>query len=271
MNTIYIDVLFLINFSVDYMALYLTGKALRFGMRRLRLVIASLLLAFYALWALLLCASYPLLILTAVLAGALGCLIAFRVRSVRTLFRQFLVFTGISCLSSACMMLLYRILSHMLANADMHDNGMKVLVFIVLAVLSGCLIGLGNHLLTDVRGEKAVEVEIQMNGRRGRFHLLVDSGNLVRDPMMGKCVVFLGEREAVAAFGDRIKQADYLASRRCIVSVTGVNGKELILAYRPDTILCKGKPVDALMAVLPKCSVGKYDGIFPAALCIGEI
>ena len=51
MNTVYIDVLFLINFTVDYLALYLTGKTLRLPLHRWRLIVVSLVGALYALWA----------------------------------------------------------------------------------------------------------------------------------------------------------------------------------------------------------------------------
>ncbi len=47
MNTVYIDVLFLINFTVDYLALYLTGKTLRLPLHRWRLIVVSLVGALY--------------------------------------------------------------------------------------------------------------------------------------------------------------------------------------------------------------------------------
>lgn len=77
MNTVYIDVLFLINFSVDYLALYLTGKALRLPLRRARLIGVAVGGAVYALWALLLCEHYILLIASAVLVCLLGAWLAY--------------------------------------------------------------------------------------------------------------------------------------------------------------------------------------------------
>lgn len=266
MNTVYADVLFLINFSVDFMALYLTGRALRRPLRRWRLILTSVLLSLYALWALLLCSTYLLLILTAVASGVVGCVFALKCEKVREGLITCFVFLGISSALGGILLLLYRVMATLFTGVSMRDNGMKVLVFTLLTAVSGILIALGNHFLTDVRGTKAAEVTVTIAGRHGTFHLLVDSGNLVRDPIGGRSVIFVKENAAVHAFGEEIRREDFLPERRRAITMTTANGKGILLAYRPDAVCIGGRTVDALVALLPHLSVKQYDGIFPAGL-----
>lgn len=266
MNTVYADVLFLINFSLDFMALYLSGRALRRPLRRWRLILTSCLMSLYALWALLFCSSYILLILSAAAAGMIGCSFALKCTKVREVVSTCLVFSGISSAFGGILVLLYRLMARCLVGVSMRDNGMKVLVFTLLTAVSGMLIALGNHFLTDIRGTKAVEVSVTIGGRQGTFHLLVDSGNLVKDPISGMPVVFLKENVAVRVFGREVQRQDYLPQKRRAVSLTTANGKGILLAFRADEVRLTGKKVDALVALLPSVSVGQYDGIFPAGL-----
>ena len=217
MNTVYIDVLFLINFSVDYLALYLTGKALRLPLRRARLIGVALGGAVYALWALLLCEHYILLIASAVLVCLLGAWLAYPMQKIRTLWRS---------------------------------------AFFYAAVCA--LLGGGVSLL--------VSVSIRIGERCGTFHLLVDTGNLVREPVSGKQVIFLSRSASRRVFGSLVETAEYCPERRRVIPMDWGNGKQMLLSILPDRAEADGTAVDAYVAVIPQDRVRQYDGIFPAAL-----
>ena len=70
MPVVYIDVLFLINFSADYLVLLTVGKLRRIRLRRWRLICGALFGGLYALPAFVLIPSYPLLLLSVLLSGA---------------------------------------------------------------------------------------------------------------------------------------------------------------------------------------------------------
>ena len=266
MNTVYIDVLFLINFSVDYLALYLTGKALRLPLRRARLIGVAVGGAVYALWALLLCEHYILLIASAVLVCLLGAWLAYPMQKIRTLWRNAFFYAAVCALLGGGVSLLYRVISGLFRGASLHDNGMKVLVFTVLTAISGALIALGNHLLTDVRGTKTVSVSIRIGENCGTFHLLVDTGNLVREPVSGKQVIFLSRSASRRVFGSLVETAEYCPERRRVIPMDWGNGKQMLLSILPDRAEADGTAVDAYVAVIPQDRVRQYDGIFPAAL-----
>lgn len=268
MNTVYIDVLFLINFTVDYLALYLTGKALRLPLCRWRLIAVSLGGALYALWALLLCRHYAVLLSSALCVCMLGIRFAFPRTKCRYFVRNSFLFAAICAILGGSVSFLYRILSHCLGGAAMRDNGMKVLVFTLLTAISGILIALGNHLLTDVRGTKSVNAVIWMDGQSTRFHLLVDTGNLVREPVSGKCVIFLSRATARRVYGERMESTAFHPERRRAVTLDWGGEKHLAFSILPDRIEVDGKAVDAYVAVMPQNTLRQYDGIFPASLLL---
>lgn len=266
MNTVYIDVLFLINFTVDYLALYLTGKTLRLPLHRWRLIVVSLAGALYALWALLWCRHYAILLSSALCVCVAVTWFAYPRTKGWHFVRNSFLFAAICAILGGSVSLMYRVLSHFLSGATMRDNGMKVLVFTLLTAVSGMLIALGNHLLTDVRGTKSVNVSICIDGRMTRFHLLVDTGNLVREPVSGKCVIFLSRVAARRAYGEHMESTIFHPERRRIITLDWGGEKRLAFSILPDRVEVDGKAVDAYVAVMPQNSLRQYDGIFPASL-----
>lgn len=266
MNTVYVDVLFLINFTVDYLSLYLTGKALRLPLSRIRLIMVATGGAVYALWALLLCEHYIVLIATAILVCLIGTHFAYPRQKFVSLLRNSFIFTAVCVTLGGLVSLLYRVLSHFLSGATMRDNGIKVLVFTLLTGVSSMLLAIGNHLLTDVRGTKAVTVSICINGKWGKFHLLVDSGNLVKEPVSGKRVIFLSQIAARKTFGDTFNSPGFCPERRRVITIDWGGEKRMLLSVFPDRLELDGSTLDAYVAVMPQEHIRQYDGVFPAAL-----
>ncbi len=270
MITVYIDVLFLINFSLDYMSLYLTGKLLRLKSARWRLFVASLVMAIWGVWALLWCASYLILMVTLIFTAALGCYISFCPLKKRFLAKSVftLCFVG-ACLGGA-MVLLYRFLGHLIPQVtEGNGGGVKVVVFGVIAVISGIFIACGNRLLTSVRGKETVDAYIRLlEDMAGSFHLLVDSGNLVCDPMSGRRVVFLSEKAAKRVFRIPFTQSTLPSYRLRPLFIETAVGKRQVTAILPQEIAVDGKQVDALVVLLPNGDFHGCDGLFPSALLI---
>ena len=113
MQVIYADILFMINFSADYLALYLTGKILCLRPRRIRLILAALIGAIYALPAMLFVRQAWLLLF---LSAAVLCLmvwVSFCYTGLRRYLRAILATLLISCLLAGAITLLYRGIAHL--------------------------------------------------------------------------------------------------------------------------------------------------------------
>ncbi len=267
MTTVYIDVLFLINFSLDYMVIFLCGKLFHLDMKRSKNIVASICMAIYAVWALLWCGSYLLLILTYIFVLLLACLYVYRVRNAKVLLKLFFMFNTLSALLGALIYLLYRFLSYMIPPViEGNGGGIKVVVFTVLAGISGVCIYFGNILITETKGEKCIDVTLAMNGKEYILHLLVDSGNIITDPISGRKVIVISSRCASRIFGKRINEMDYLSSRRRWICVHGVGGTKALQAFLPENITCKNTQIGALLAISQEDDFQGYEGLFPVSL-----
>lgn len=267
---IYVDVLFLINFSTDYLTLYLTGCVFHYSRSRARCVIASVILAFYGLWALLLCRSYVLLIISCFLSALGGNLFCYRLYHPRRLFSATFVFLGIGALLGSLVLLLYRFLSRILPGRELpRDSGSKVLVFTILCAVSAVLIYIGNRILCDVRGSKSARVTISFCGRTVTETLLVDSGNLLRDPISGRRVILVSVPLACKLFGPDWRRQDVHPTRRRLIPAETAAGKQTLIAFLPDDVHLGTRQIEALVAVGGQQDFHGYPGLYPSSLLSG--
>ena len=267
LTTVYIDVLFLINFSLDYMVIFLCGKLFHLKMRRARNILSAFLMSIYAVWALLFCGSYAILIISSMMVLLLSCAITYHIKRIRLLLKVAFIFGGISALLGAVVNLLYRFISSIIPPViGGNGGGMKVVVFTILAGISGICIYFGNRLLTSEKGIREVTANIEIGGVSLDVHLLVDSGNLLIDPISGRRVIILSKNSSKRLFGTHANELSYLSARRRWICVHGVAGRKALQAFLPEKITYNLKEIDALIAIGDENEYHGYEGIFPAAL-----
>lgn len=264
---LYGDVYFLVNFSVDVLALVLCGCFLRIRRRVWRILPAAFLGALYALLALLL-PPLPFVALLGLhlLAAALVCVVAYGGFGPAFFLRLLCGFYAVSVLLGGAVSALYSMLAQ--AFSDSLNGGgsaKKAEIFLLFALLSGVIIHIGGRVLSAHSLARTVYVEVECTGKRVRFTGLSDSGNLLTDPLSGKAVIVV-RREAIAPLlpsvcfrllsgeGEGIPLA--LRRRLRVVVAHGIGGGRAMLGYLPDCILLsqtedgkERRAVDALLAV----------------------
>ncbi len=267
MITVYVDVLFLINFSVDYIVLVLTGAVFHFRVKRWRELLAAFFLSVYAMWALLLCGSYVLLILTACAVIAGVCRFVYPTRSIGGYIKCILVFTALTFIFGGLVELLFRIMGYLTGGFVGEKDGRQVLVFAGLALLSGGMIYIGNRLLDRSRGVRYVQVAFELVNRTFRAQLMVDSGNLVCEPISGRRVLFLTE-----AYAKKCGLVKYINNNEDIIKIKRyvcietANGKRAVEAYLCDKIQVVDREVCGAVSIMQGGKGECCDGIFPSAL-----
>ncbi len=267
MTVVYVDILFLINFSLDYMTMYLTGKWMHLAMKRARLILVSFLLALYGLWALLFCASYYILILTSVLSSSAACAFLFKTKRLKKLISCVLLFHLISISLGTLCGFLFKLIETNIANTEDYSSAdKKIVVFTVLAIISGILVYIGNQLLSSTKYERELEAVIHLERYSFRLRLLVDTGNRVIDPISGRAVVFVSEAVLNHALGPHWKDDDFLMTRKRCICVETVAGKRVLPAFIVDNITINRLEQTCLLAVNQYTNFDGYDGIIPALL-----
>ncbi len=191
-QSVYIDLYFLVNFSMDLLCILITAALMHRKITRIRAILAAVAGGGYAIVALLLNAGGLLGFLgDAVIALAL-CVIAFHTR--RCAFRKTAVCVPIFLLTSmmmgGIMTALYSLLNRLeLPFETLQGDGLSVWIFALLSAVAGFATLRGGAFMGLSRKTKSVTVCATLFGKDITLCAMVDSGNLLRDPISGKSVI----------------------------------------------------------------------------------
>ncbi len=291
-TVVYGDVLFLTDASVDFLVLLLTGSLFHLRRRAPRILAAAAIGGVYSVLSLL--PDWPFLVALAVNVGvaALMCTVAYAPLSVGDFSKLVLTFYAVSVLLGGAIHALFSALADFFGTAGLGgvaSGGTRALSFLVYAAVSFVLIFGTSRLLAKRRDTHRVTVEISEEGKSMRVQGIVDSGNLLRDPVSGKPVILVRRAtvEPILPCGvcdafsrerqDKGKrELSDRAKRKMRVVVAGsIGGGSVLVGYLPDNIALfldekqkAKKSVDALVAIHDGDAkdFGGCGAIVPAAL-----
>jgi hypothetical protein len=156
--------------------------------------------------------------------------------------------------------------------------------FFFLAALGGVTTLLWGRLCARRARSKRARLSLSFRGKSAEFLCMIDTGNLLCDPVGGRPVVLIDSRAAGALFdrrllslaarGDSAGLCDLepdIAHRVRLIPAQSATGKGLLLALSPDSArLDRGKgeeAVEVLVAPVPLClEDSECSGLLPALL-----
>ena len=254
-QTVYIDLFFLINFSMDFLGLFIAAKLLCRKRRLLRLVLAAFFGGAYACFALVVpIQSY--LSLFSLLVDALACVImaliaVFERKYTRGVFSFAIVYGAISILLGGAMTALFSVfnrlgLDKLFASDGVEGDGISVYIFAIFAALSGLATLLGGRFFKKKSLRQGGTVEIEYRGRRASLNCICDSGNLLREPISQKLCI-LAELDALrpilsrelyksALTGDISALEGLDASRVRLIPTQSAVGSAMLIGLRADRV-----------------------------------
>lgn len=259
---VYVDLYFLINTCMDLLCLMLTSALLHRYIRRWRAILAAGIGGLYAVLSLFwgLTGGTELLIDAAVAVGM--CAVTFCNR--KTPFYRILLIGGayllVSMLLGGVMTVLYTQLNRLNLPLDRLDSdSLSVWIFALLAAVASFATARGGRLLGLAQRTKSVRIDLTLFGKQTTLTALVDSGNLLQDPLSGKSVIAV-RREALSdVLPPRLlricesgKVDDWLteyehAKKLRIIPVRTATGSALLPAFYPErlTVTHKKETYDA--------------------------
>jgi len=305
-HVIYADIVFLMNFCMDFLALFAAGKILGLKLSVGRLSLSSAFGAVYVIFTFMYDASKIIIpeMIIHITVSVVMCFIAFNIDSLLKFTKVFLIFY------SACFMLgggieaLYYLAGFVktdnTVNADFGTPSISVQTIVIFAVISIFIIIFAGSLFKRRSEIKETKITIGFMGKEVAVNAFVDSGNLVYDPISSLPVIivslnsvldlfdlktlefflydsvsYLGKRE----FNDTESIKNLQALKFRVIPVKSIAGANNILpAFFPDYIKYKKiskknksdlKEIRAVIAVDNKTNEKyneKYGGILPAAL-----
>lgn len=244
---VYADLLFLINFSMDYLCLYICVRILRRKMRLGRMLLAASIGGIYSVASLFLTASAPFSLLIDVGVSLVMCAIVFseKGRKLSSTLLCLFLFIGISMMTGGCMTAIFNLLNRLdLPLGDIEADGISTYLFAALAAIAG-LISLGSGELISRRSAvKECLLTVTLNEKKLTLRALSDSGNLVKDSLSGKAVILIDRNELSKItslsnfdnFAKGIAPSDKKIRGLRLIPINTASGKGMLVAALPDKL-----------------------------------
>lgn len=281
MKTLYIDVYFLINFTVDILALYFAAVFSKVPTNAVRVVLSAV---FGALSACLitLCVKTAILklavaVLSLFLMGILG---TKRVRLVRKM-KFTVAFIIFSALVGAGVFFIWGILDTYVygyVNSVVGTGvNRKILIFALIVLLSIGIFRILISLFSANEAEGSVEIEIKIGSKSVRAQAFIDSGNLAVDPMDMKPVLLIKRKIAEAIIPKSVIELcdpDLIdREMRCRIRLIPIARGDktcVLVGVRADSVavICgeRTEPIRVNIAIDKEGgSYGGYDMLIPSA------
>ena len=295
MQIVYIDILFIINFCMDFLSLYISGALLHLRQRQKPLLFSAFLGGIYAVFSVVFEGRKGLGFLIGIAVSLLLCFIAYgnEVNKFRFL-RLWIVFYFVSFLLGGVISSFYNMLTSLFSSynfsGDTIPKSKNAFLFLALAAFCSLLILLFRRIFSREIEERFCKLEIEIKGRKKKINALIDSGNLLEDPISAKKVIIVTLKSIKPIISDAlfkelskgidgIKNLPFEDSARIrIIPVSGIASNKIILGYRADKIevelIKNGKPVifsvDAIVGIISEesRSFSGYDAIMPESLIV---
>ncbi len=195
---VYADLLFLINAGMDGLCLLLTSRILHRKAKPWRVLLGAILGGIYAVAALLFETGRVLSLLLDAGVCLAMCGVVFAGRH-KEGARRLPLTAGVYFLLSMVMGGVMTAMYHLLNRAGMTSllselfpeggDGLGSWLFLLLALLGGGISLWGGRLAGRSRAVTACTVSVELDGKTVELRGMVDSGNLLRDPVGGRLVI----------------------------------------------------------------------------------
>ncbi len=240
-QSVYIDLYFLINLSMDLLCFFLTSRLLSYPFKAPRVLAAAVSGGVYACFALLVSVGGVWGVLLDLGACFLMSVIAvYRRGQMRQSATYALVYAAVSILLGGTMTALFSLFNKLGLDALMGSSedadGMSVWLFVVLAIISGVAAAFGGSLFRRKSARQRGELKISYSGRSVRLEAMCDSGNMLREPISNKLCVVVDSEAVAKMFPLGSLERTVGAERIRVIPTKTVNGEGMLYAVRVDAI-----------------------------------
>lgn len=267
-KVVYADVLFLVNFGCDLITVCLTARFCRLILKPLRAAAAAAFGAFASVLITLFLDGI-LSYFAGVPVAGLICLFAFG----KTRFIELLRRTAIMW-SSAC--LFYGAVSAFGSAVNKYFNNSGRIAAAVACAAAIPAVLIASRIRRDKEEKRSALVKFSVCGTTVSLLCLVDSGNLLKEPISGDPVLVVASSAAPRLPDDVVsyllcgsgEPPAEIMPRVRIIPAKAVTGTGLLRAIRPDALLVNGEEKRAYISLSDagKGAFGTYDGVIPPSI-----
>ena len=245
---VYIDLYFLINFSMDLICFYLLASILHIKLPVWRTLFAAALGGAYSVCALVLGISGFFSALFDVLVCISMILIIYFEKKKKLSYYAAIaaLYLGISMLIGGIMTAIFTFLNKIGVDTDSIDgDSISLFIFSAIALTSAILSLRGTRAISKKSSNKMCRVRVKMDSNEKSFSALVDSGNTVESPL-GKGVIFI-DRESAHDLLPHDADKQFLSGQYTLhgagaIPMRTASGSSLCVTFKPDSLFIS--PID---------------------------
>lgn len=266
-TVIYSDILFLINFSLDYLCLFIAGRVLNCGGKASRLVIGAAMGGLYSFLPYLITLPAALSLPLNLLFAFLMTFAAFGRRGIKKLLLLWGSFIVSAALFGGLITAAYSLISQYSPDTTPEVTALS---FCVICLFSAFIAFAYGFICRRKINTKTAEISFFADGNRFSVRLLADSGNLVTEPFSSLPVIIVVSASLPPPY-DTPESEIFPLPIRAIPFRTSA-GSSCFFGFRPERIVIVGlarKPrvIDAYIGIdTQNKSYSGYDGIIPTSL-----
>lgn len=280
---LYGDVLFFVNFSMDYLTLFVTAKLLRRKLSYLRLAAAAAIGAIYGVAACFFEFALIFQIAINIVIAVLICMISF---GRRKLMPCCALFYGSGCFLGGVMTAIFSMMNSISGTQTVFVDGSYRTVSgeiplgwtAVVAVITAITAVLGGQYKNRKQQLPEAEISVFLGEKEIKFNGIFDSGNLLTEPMTNKPVIIMNEKtffcciptvlQAFYADDDITKLSElpsqYIKTVKLIPSES-IGGSRMLKGFVPDKITVNGIERDVIIALCKEISeFGGNEALVPS-------
>ena len=250
-KTLYIDVYFLINMTVDLLALNFAARLSKITVGMKRLIISAVIGGLYAALSVLFIESRLTVIILSLLSLILMCLISTEKACVFRKIKYSLAFLVSEILIGGIVFYGFSFASEAISESALFEFGnqnRKLLILSLLVLLSLGILKLMIFFFSNSSAEKNVKIDVVYNGKGFTFEALVDSANMAVDPFDSTPVMLLSKKESQRMLGEgfyeiqNINSAEYALKKKVrLIPISFGTTKKILYGLRPDEVFVHKK------------------------------
>lgn len=261
---LYADVLFAINFSMDFFALFITSRIFHRKIFRIRIIIASLIGAIYGILDVTIKLNIVINLVLSVIVVTVMIKICFNDKKIRQLVIMSALYMFVSATLGGIMSMLYtffnRVMSELISDytyETTYASARKVIIFGLTLLVAIILV----RIFSEKRGKKSVMSKVIIKEKVYELSCLCDSGNLLKDPFSGRSVMLVSKTSKI---GQEIESIEDIYKR--YIPYKDVNGEGLLKGILPKQIIINDTVVDTVIATVENRDFGGYDALISSEL-----
>ncbi len=261
---IYADILFAINFSMDFLSLFICSMILKRKTSRVRIIVASLIGALYGVIDVIFGLNKVFSVILCVIFSFVMCLITFYGVNIKRLIVSSILLLGVGAMLGGTMSLIYSVFNKIFAGVISRVEPSEAYSgarFFLIASLTAIVSIIFARFFLKEKDKRSAILRVFYDLYDYKIEALVDSGNNLRDPLSQKQVILVSKNTSLAK---KIKLKDDKYKR--FIPYKDVSGKGILKGVIPQKIYVNDILVDGVICVAEKDDFSGFGALIPSGL-----